>query len=627
MLRKILAVVFLVIFLIFSPKAFAAEEFATSYNVAYDVAEDGVTTVTEKIILRNLTEQYYAERFKLTIGATQISDVQASDPGGSMVTSSEQQGTSTTILVKFNVQIAGVNKELPWTLRFKSKDFAEKHGRVWEIRTPKISSTTNLDSYNATVLVPLSFGEPTSISPAPKSQTIAFGKRVLNFDKDQLTESGVSANFGNFQLFDFDLTYHLENPGIVSSVTNIALPPDTAYQEIIYKNIDPKPVNVTVDRDGNYLAWYRLTKNQKLDVRVRGAAKLYINSKVKNPVLPPALQSRYTTSQKYWEKENPTITTKLAEILGPNPPTSNRERAKLIYRYVVGDLKYDSSRLESGLSRIGAVAALNNPSNAVCMEFTDLFIALARAANIPSRELNGYAFSANTTLRPLSLSQDILHAWPEYWDEEKGWVMVDPTWENTTGGVDYFNKFDLNHLVFAIKGFSSEEPLPAGSYKYTGQDSQDVKVTLSESEFSGKPQIQVDINIPKPVIAGFPQKMKLKVSNTGSTFFPSYPLSITAQNLLILGDTKEDLGPIPPFGYGEFEFDLRSKSLLDSFNDQIVVSIGALNFNQKVSVAPFIESRYFLPALGGLVSLVVGVYLVILGALIYRKRFNIPKKP
>ena len=38
---------------------------------------------------------------------------------------------------------------------------------------------------------------------------------------------------------------------------------------------------------------------------------------------------------------------------------------------------------------------------------------------------------------------------------------VDPTWGDTTGGVDYYNFFDLNHIVFAYNGKSSEQPPPA----------------------------------------------------------------------------------------------------------------------------------------------------------------------
>lgn len=597
------------------------QEFATSYDVTYDIGEDGETLVTEKISLRNLTSQYYATQFKLTIGATQISDIKASDSSGPLEVKSTQEGTSTTFEVKFNQQVAGLNKTFPWTLSFKSKDFAVKQGKVWEVSAPKISSASKLENYNLTISVPLSFGEPTLISPSPTNQSTSGSKRFLTYSKSQLENAGVSASFGSFQLFDFDLTFNLENNNLTPILTHIALPPDTAYQDVIFQRIEPKPVNVSVDDDGNYLAWYRLNRGQKISVKAIGSAKLYSNSKVKNPTLDSKLKTLYTQSDKYWEKDNPVIKAKLEEIFGPNPPLPTSEKARLIHRYVVNNLKYNTDRLNnSNIERLGAVTVLSNPDLAVCMEFTDLFISLARAAGIPARELDGYGFTSNPTLRPLSLNRDLLHAWPEYYDESRGWVMIDPTWENTTGGVDYFDKLDLNHFVFAIKGSSSETPVPAGSYKFTDQDSHDVKVVLSEVDFVGKPQLDVKIVSSNPIIAGFPEKIKVTINNMGNSFLPSSDFVIKSDNLNIL-DTVSKTGPIPAFGYGEFEFNVRTKSLLDSFEDNIEVLVGKQEFNQKVNVQPFLLFRTFplilVASLGGILL----IYLLVLGGFIYRKRY------
>ena len=620
MFKKIF-VVFLFLFLVpgFKFQVFATDEFGTSYDVVYDVGEDGVTTVTEKVTLKNLTSQYYASQFKLTIGATQISDVKAFDEGGAMDVKAQTKDNSTSIDVKFNQQVAGINKSLPWTLSFKSKDFAEKTGKVWEVRAPKVSTSTNLENYNLTISVPIDFGDPTLISPTPRTQTALNGKLFLTFSKDQLTQSGVSANFGTVQLFDFNLSYHLENNNLISIITNIALPPDTAYQDVIFSRIDPKPINVTLDSDGNYLAWYRLIRGQRLDVKVIGSSKLYTNSKAKNPALSDNLKKVYTSSDKYWEKDNPAITAKLTEILGASPPADEAEKVKIIYRYVVNNLKYDSSRLNSDIiDRLGAVTVLNNPTTAVCMEFTDLFIALARAAGIPSRELDGYAYSSNTTLRPLSLGKDVLHAWPEYWSDSRGWVMVDPTWENTTGGVDYFSKLDLNHFVFAIKGSSSSQPIPAGSYKYLNQDTHDVKVTLSDNDFLGKPQLDVVIDTPNPVLAGFPGKIKVKVTNLGNAVFPSTGFGITTNKLIVLNGENQNLGNIPSFGTASFEVNFRIKSPFDSYSDTVIVLIGSQKFVKDIRVLPFLMFQTVPAVALGAVSLILTIYLGVLGSHLYK---------
>lgn len=622
-------------FLIFLPKSISAApeitaskgEFATSYDVLYDIDESGLTTVTEKITLKNLTSESYANKFKLTIGATQISDIKASDPGGPLEVTTEKKDASTTIGVKFNQQVAGLGKNLPWTITFKSKDFAEKAGKVWEIRTPRIAVSSSLASYNMTLSVPQSFGDLSSVSPTPKSQTSSGGKIYLTFDKNQLKESGISAYFGTNQLFDFDLSYHLENKNLMPILTSVALPPDTSFQDVIYQRIDPKPINVTLDNDGNYLAWYRLKRNERIDVKVIGSAKLYTNSKVKNPYLDESLRKKYIETQRYWEKDNPQITAKLKEILGENPPVETEAKAKLIFQFVVEFLKYDPSRLEGNIERLGAVTALNNPSQAVCMEFTDLFIALARAAGIPTRELDGYAYTSNPALRPLSLSKDILHSWPEYWDEKRGWVMIDPTWENTTGGVDYFSKLDLNHFVFVIKGSSSSDPVPAGAYKYVNEGTRDVKVSLSDNNFLGHSQIDISVETPSPILSGFPGKVKVKIKNSGNSFFPPTALQIKTNNLAVFSEGENpSTGIIPAFGEAEFSSKLRTKSLFDAYDDQITVLVGGQQFTKDIKVQPFILLQNVPVTLGGIIGIMVLLYLAVLTNHIYNRKVEKKKK-
>ena len=108
------------------------------------------------------------------------------------------------------------------------------------------------------------------------------------------------------------------------------------------------------------------------------------------------------------------------------------------------------------------------------MEFTDSFIAIARAMGIPAREINGYAYAGEGENKPISIgfkSGDVLHAWPEFYDPAFGWVAIDPTW-GATSGLDYFTRLDTNHFVFVIKGQDSVYPLPAGAYKIDGSEKQ-----------------------------------------------------------------------------------------------------------------------------------------------------------
>lgn len=584
----------------------ATTEFSTSYVVTYDVQDNGITNVTQKIALQNLTSNYYVSNFTLTIGSTTISNVSASDEGGPMEATVENKGNKTAITVKFNTQVAGANKVQAFTMKFSSKDFAQSIGKTWEVNLPKIPTASNIGSYNLVLSVPVSFGDPTSISPTPRSQTQTFDRIFMSFDKDQLQKNGVSVNFGTTQLFDFSLKYNLENSSLFPVITSISLPADTPYQDILISRIDPAPLNVTVDNDGNYLAWFRLPRSGKTNVLVNGSAKLYINSKNKNPVdLTSSQIQDFTKADKYWEKDNPTIKAALSDILKDGVPKSNRDKALAVYKYVVNTLKYDTGRLNnSNIERLGAVTALNNPNSAVCMEFTDLFITLARGVGVPAREMDGFAYSQNKDLRPLSLSKDLLHAWPEYFDNEKGWVMIDPTWENTSGGVDYFNKFDLNHLTLATKGVSSVSPLI----------SDDVSVTLSKTDFLSKPHLDTEINIPESILAGFPSSAEIKVTNNGQSIQQPTQLFLSGTELSILGPKTINLGPIPPYGYTSYKLDLRTPFVWKESQGVLEAEIGGQTVSKKILVEPFFLFQpipYFFGSLVLLIGLIYGAVLTI----------------
>lgn len=611
-------VFFCISFVFFPIKAWAAEEFATSYDVSYEVQKDASTQVTQKITLKNLTSLYYASNFTLTVGSTTITDISASDENGALETKTESKDNKSIINVQLNQQIAGVGKEQSFTLKFKSKDFTQVMGRVWEVDLPRLPEGANINSYNVVLSVPLSLGDPTSILPNPKSQSQSFDRLFFTFDKEQLQKNGVSVSFGLSQVFDFNIKYHLSNQALFPVVTSVVLPPDTLFQDVIINRLSPEPVNVTIDEDGNYLAWFQLPRRTEQDVVISGSAKLYMKPKDKKIIqLSDLSKKEYLKSDQYWEKDNPAVKNVLLEIFKEEVDRNTREKARLIYQYVVNTLKYDRGRLnKDGVERLGAVTVLNNPSSAACMEFTDLFIALSRAAGIPARELDGFGYSQNKDLRPLSLSADLLHAWPEYYDENYGWVMVDPTWENTSGGIDYFNKFDLNHLVLAIKGISSTKPYI----------SDDIKVDLSNQDFIGKPQLKIILDLPSEIWAGFPVKAQIKILNQGNSTQEAANLLIKTDRIQLLDQASVTVGSIPPFGMATYPINLRTKNIWESFEDNIEVAVAGQKISTVIKVKSFFLFGLFSYFAISLVAIIVIIYGVVLGIHLYKKRSSLKIK-
>lgn len=471
--------------------ATAQNEFLVDSNVSYRVQDGGRTLVIHDITLENNFSTLYATTYSLSLKNIDAQNIRAySEKGLAYTADTEVNGDETDIKITFSDAVVGKGAKRHFFISYENGSFAVKTGEVWEISIPKLSDATTFRKYSVTLFVPAAFGLEAYISPKPRTSQISSEGKTYTFDKSSVVQTGITAGFGQFQVFSFNLLYHLENPLAKSATTEIALPPDTAFQKIYFSKIEPRPTQVAVDGDGNWLASYKLSARQRVDVTVAGSVQIFSGFR---PFPKPGQQelSENLKETQFWQVNDPQIKALAKELKTP----------KAIYDYVTGKLSYDYSRVQPNVQRFGAVKALQNPSQAICMEYTDLFIAIARAAGIPAREINGYAYTENPQLQPLSLVADVLHSWPEYYDSQKGvWIPVDPTWGSTTGGVDYFTKLDLRHFTFVIHGADSSKPYPPGSYKLGPNPQKDVFVNFGKlpAERTSVPALSADVkrNIP-----------------------------------------------------------------------------------------------------------------------------------
>lgn len=596
--------IFILYTLYFIPTTiYAANEFSPAYDVTYEVKETGQTIVTQNVHLTNLTTNYYASEYTLAFGTEKIDQVSAWDGQGPLQVDVKKGTDLTQIHVAFNEKVVGQGKTLNWTLRYRSDEVGKRTGRIWEINIPRVSAEEQTTSYNVTLIIPPSFGQPAYIYPYPKKSffwTINEGSR-----------QGITVGFGDWQGFRFDLTYHLENSGVVPGTIDIALPPDTPYQKIILDRITPTPSEIIVDEDGNWLTSYFLLPKQKQDIKVIGFAQVYLAPRTDYPNEETnKIRQKYLKPQKFWEQDEE-ISQLAKELATP----------EAIYNYVVSTLTYDYQRASGQAVRLGAKQALLNPNKAICMEFTDLFIALSRAAGIPAREVDGYAYTTNSRLKPLSLVTDILHSWPEYFDSEKNiWVQVDPTWGKTSL-VNYFNRFDFNHLAFVKRGVYSTSPYPAGSYK-GGEGGKDVLVDFSSppwaDSISSPNPPEVQLLFPKRVIAGLPLTGSLKLKNENKVALYNLKISLTSSYLL--PEVKNFYLPVlPPKTAKTLEVKLENSNLFSYAKNLLTVTHG----EQKTEVAFQIIP---LPIL--LLPIVLGFFVsILLVRLAVKKLWMILAKP
>lgn len=528
----------LILFSFFNPLSVsAAEKFSVDQDVVYKVSEDGNTKVTQNVHIRNLTTETLAKEFLLKLPSKNIRRFQAFDQSGLLPVKQSDIPGGTELHILFRKLAPGVDQTFHWTFSYEISGLAKKIGRLWKISLPPVIKTPNSIVTSVGLYVPETFGRLVLAKPTTNINSSVWSGPG--------SEGPILAVFGTdpehpYQAYDFNLRYHLTNTSFFAQNLEIALPPDTGYQKVFLDTITPKPENVRIDADGNWLAGFPLSAKESLNVRVTGSAAVFAKSTITagNAVLP----SSNLASLPFWETTSPEIQKTAASLKSP----------KAIYTFVIKQLTYDKTKPENNPARLGAADSLKNPLSAICTEFTDLFIALARSSGIQAREVNGFAYTQDRKNFPLSLEKDILHAWPEYYDQNtKKWLMIDPTWEETSGGVDYFHSFDFDHLTLAIHGVDSSEPYPAGFYKQKGK----LKKFITARE-PKKDVYIVPVNRNLPITSSgkltikkqdgasffglFSPKTEVIIKNTDAT--ASSPQTITINNKQL------KIPIIPPFG-------------------------------------------------------------------------------
>lgn len=558
---------FLLFLSFFAKEVKSLQEFTIFVKASYFIKGNANTRVEYEITLENNFSTIYASSYSLFFENIKIKNPKAYIKDREIPIEVYQDNQKTQVKVLFNEPVVGKGEKQNFRIVFEDDSLAKKRGEVLEVTIPKVESKENYADYQTFIYVPEEFGEVSYIYPQPSKSEKKDGFNVLYFAKELLGASSISVAFGSFQVFDFQLNYHLENPLQKEAKTKIALPPDTAFQRVYFFSLDPQPFNVEVDEDGNWLATYILKPREKVDVKLVGSVQIFAKP-LDFPQPSPEVLNKNLLPTKYWQADDQQIK-ELAKNLN-NP--------KAIYDFVVNYLQYDYNRLKGvKVERFGAKEALLKKNEALCMEYTDLFIALSRAAGIPAREVNGYAFSENPEVQPLSLVADVLHAWPEYYDfNKRNWIPIDPTWGSTSKGIDYFEKFDFRHFTFVIHGQDDTQPYPAGSYKLGPEPVKDVYVSYGNFKglYENRPMVEFEKKK-----RGIKTVLDVKIKNPGPTSLYYLKPIVFFDNKL--EKTEEEIDILPPFARYEFEIEIPFSFLAYTLPEEVIVNLGSFQAKYK----------------------------------------------
>jgi transglutaminase-like putative cysteine protease len=570
-----------------------AADFKTDYQVDYDLSQsqDNLNSqVNFKIKIINLRSDVYVNKFAISFPNTfSINDLKASDDNGFITPKMTVDEQKTKVELEFSNPAIGKDSINTFFLNFNQANLFKVNGQIWEVVLPVIENNQD-ESYQITVNLPETTSKKISIAK-PKPDSISGNKIFWNNPKTKT----IYAVFGDSQVYQTELVYNLKNDQIYPVFTEIAFPPDTIFQKTFIQSISPLPESVYQDEDGNYLGKYFLKPLENKTIIYKSFIQIYTKSRDEVvPVIRKAIneQKNYLlTARKYWQ-------------INQIDSIKNITQPKEIYDFVTNTLQYNYKKLSSQNKRLGANAILTNTDQAVCMEFTDLFIAIAREKGIYSREIQGYGFSLDQKLQPLSLSSDILHAWPEYYDlKTENWTAIDPTWGNTSG-IDYFSSFDLNHITFAIHGKNPEYPFPAGMYKI--EKSRDVSIKPVTIDPVEKKEIIIKgIDFSTTISDEKTYKGKFIIKNNGNSYLWQIPVEVKAKNISIKKG-KLMIPVLAPLEEKLIIFDYSASEKNKRIQGMIMINVLQKQFlEQKINIIPFVY------------TLIIKIFIVFLGLSIF----------
>src|SRR5260221_5126070 len=372
------------------------------------------------------------------------------------------------IKIKLNTGIY-YNQTYSINLSYRSYGLVIKSGALRDLYIPAFAKDyvfeddQSKETISTTIRVPKIYGTINFVRPTATIQDDGTNRKI-NLTQDQLLGHTGWIQIGIKQFYSFKISQPYTSSTSIPIVYNsykLVIPRSTdagpVNQKVFFTKITPEPYQIVEDKDGNLIATFRVPATDNGNIEIEGYAELDENNSVDYKTsgnlsdIPASIVANNTMPAKYWESDSQEIKDAAAQIKGTE--TNVYKLIAKTYEYVVGKIDYSEVKKFGLNQRQGALATLKGGA-AVCMEYSDLFIALMRAMGVPARAAFGTGYSAldYTT----SSSDAINHQWAEvYVPGINSWIGVDTTWgENGTeiiGG-------DLNHFYSHVASVNPETP-------------------------------------------------------------------------------------------------------------------------------------------------------------------------
>jgi len=451
-----------------APSRAQAADFSYQTRVDYVVDDSGVTHVQQSFSVTNNTDRTVLDSVALSTPTDQVSNIHAYYNDGANIPYTTASKTNTIdgytyhyveITITFDRSNVGDGLNWGFHVDYDTDKLVENEGSARTVFIPAVGANSITQNYRVRLLVPEDFGHVHAVGVQPHYAGISDNRAIYTFDTNQLTQQSLTLVFGDSTIYHVDFRFPLTNSSTRDTTMTVTLPPDTPSQKVYINKLSPKPLDTHLDADGNVLADYRVPAHTTTTVATDiNSVETYLDYNLAKSGtkadIPTNLVKAYTDPMPYWQSTNATVVAKARAAVAVAKAGNNVAKiTQALDQFVINTLTYNDAKIKYNI-RQGAIKALANPTNAVCLEYSDLMVALLRSQGIPARMPVGYAYTG--TLKQSNSVADSLHSWVEVYVPRVGWINVDPTWDQK------FNNFghsDLDHFAFAIWG--QQDNLPA----------------------------------------------------------------------------------------------------------------------------------------------------------------------